>query len=209
MTSRPEFEFVGGHPCLDFVNTVGGLRGGVATELLADGDALIRWSEAARLIRQNEGRRLRRAARANPRQARVALSRAIRLREALYALLRPGRAWAGERARPLKCVNQELIVAQTRRRIAKRGAGFSQEWSDVDAGLSGLLGPIVRAAAELLTSDHGRRIRECAGETCGWLFLDVSRNGRRRWCDMRVCGNRAKVRRHRARHRRVARAPGR
>ena len=48
----------------------------------------------------------------------------------------------------------------------------------------------------------GGFIRECDGDTCGWLFLDTTRNHSRRWCDMRGCGNRAKVRRHRQKQRR-------
>ncbi|HXO42658.1 MAG TPA: CGNR zinc finger domain-containing protein, partial [Thermoanaerobaculia bacterium] len=52
------------------------------------------------------------------------------------------------------------------------------------------------SAAELLTSDKWRRVRECAGSDCTWLFLDRSRNRSRRWCAMQTCGNRAKARRH-------------
>jgi predicted RNA-binding Zn ribbon-like protein len=56
---------------------------------------------------------------------------------------------------------------------------------------------VARAAGELLTSPEPRVVRACPGRGCGWLFLD--RRGRRRWCDMAVCGNRAKARRHAAR----------
>lgn len=70
---------------------------------------------------------------------------------------------------------------------------------------SPILAPVVRAAAELLTSADAARVRECDLETCSWLFLDRSKNGTRRWCDMSVCGNRAKARRHYARERKAAR----
>jgi predicted RNA-binding Zn ribbon-like protein len=69
-----------------------------------------------------------------------------------------------------------------------------------------MLAPIVRAAAELLTSDDRARIRECGSETCFWLFMDHSKNGTRRWCDMKVCGNREKARRHYRREQRMAKA---
>jgi predicted RNA-binding Zn ribbon-like protein len=59
-----------------------------------------------------------------------------------------------------------------------------------------MLAPVVRAAADLATSAELSRIRECGSDTCFWLFLDRSKNGTRRWCDMKVCGNRAKARRH-------------
>jgi predicted RNA-binding Zn ribbon-like protein len=51
-------------------------------------------------------------------------------------------------------------------------------------------------AADLLTSGAWRRLRQCEGETCGWLFPDRSKSGRRRWCSMADCGNREKARRH-------------
>jgi predicted RNA-binding Zn ribbon-like protein len=57
--------------------------------------------------------------------------------------------------------------------------------------------PVVHSAAELLTSPHLDRVRQCADDRgCGFLFFDTSRNGSRRWCSMESCGNRAKARRH-------------
>jgi predicted RNA-binding Zn ribbon-like protein len=47
-------------------------------------------------------------------------------------------------------------------------------------------------------------VRECGGDHCGWLFLDETKNRSRRWCEMSVCGNRAKARRHYDRNRRAA-----
>jgi predicted RNA-binding Zn ribbon-like protein len=51
------------------------------------------------------------------------------------------------------------------------------------------LWPIARDAAELLASDRLEYVRACASKTCEWLFLDESKNHRRRWCDMTKCGN--------------------
>jgi predicted RNA-binding Zn ribbon-like protein len=61
------------------------------------------------------------------------------------------------------------------------------------------LSAIARDAVRLFDPDAGGRIRECAAEDCGHLYLDTSRSGNRRWCSMQRCGNRAKVRAHRAR----------
>ena len=63
------------------------------------------------------------------------------------------------------------------------------------------LGPIALAAVRLFTEGDFHRIRECGGHACGWLFYDRSKNNRRRWCEMEVCGNRAKQRRLAARRR--------
>jgi len=57
--------------------------------------------------------------------------------------------------------------------------------------------PVVRAAIDVLTTDAIRRVRLCADRSCAWLFTDTTRSGTRRWCDMKVCGNRNKVRRFR------------
>lgn len=65
---------------------------------------------------------------------------------------------------------------------------------------------VAASLARYLAEEDPRRLRRCASETCRWVFVDRSRAGRRRWCDMSVCGNRAKVRRHRARQRRGAAA---
>ena len=67
--------------------------------------------------------------------------------------------------------------------------GFAEE-------LESLIWPVAKSAADLLTSERLERVRECAGGTCGWLFIDASKNHSRRWCDMRDCGNAAKAKRH-------------
>jgi predicted RNA-binding Zn ribbon-like protein len=59
-----------------------------------------------------------------------------------------------------------------------------------------MLWPVLQSAAELLTSDEIHQVRECNSDRCTWLFVDRSRTHRRRWCDMKTCGNRAKARRH-------------
>jgi predicted RNA-binding Zn ribbon-like protein len=71
--------------------------------------------------------------------------------------------------------------------------------------LARLVGPLVAAIA---AGDTGR-FRVCANDGCRWVFEDTSRSGRRRWCDMTTCGNRAKVRRFRTRHREAGVPPGR
>jgi len=69
-------------------------------------------------------------------------------------------------------------------------------WAGPATAWDRVLGPVARSAADLLTSPEVPQLRECASGTCSWLFVDRSRTHRRRWCDMKVCGNRAKARRH-------------
>ena len=75
-------------------------------------------------------------------------------------------------------------------------SGFTWLWAEGGKALDCMLWPIARSAADLLTEGPLAAIRLCEGRDCGWLFLDTSRNRTRRWCDMRICGNRAKARRH-------------
>ncbi len=58
---------------------------------------------------------------------------------------------------------------------------------------------LARDAVDLFGGPLARRIRVCAAENCGLLLVDTSRPGRRRWCSMELCGNRAKIRTHRSR----------
>ena len=58
------------------------------------------------------------------------------------------------------------------------------------------LDPIIKSAADLLVSPELKRVKQCADDACGWLFMDKSRNNSRRWCSMKDCGNRAKAHRH-------------
>jgi predicted RNA-binding Zn ribbon-like protein len=90
-----------------------------------------------------------------------------------------------------KFLNKSLAYHETVR------TGDRLEWalrSEVDA-IDGVLWRIVHAAFELLTGPQAARIRRCAGVRCDWLFVDTSKRGNRRWCDMSVCGNQAKARR--------------
>ncbi len=78
--------------------------------------------------------------------------------------------------------------------------GFNWTWRDSSSQLDAMLWPVARDAAELLVDQDPARIRLCAAPACERLFLDQSKAGRRRWCQMGTCGNRAKARRHARRH---------
>jgi predicted RNA-binding Zn ribbon-like protein len=79
--------------------------------------------------------------------------------------------------------------------------GYDLAWRKDEQALDQMLGPIARSAAVALTSAERGLVRQCASDTCGWLFVDATKNHRRQWCSMTACGNRARVRRHRQRQR--------
>lgn len=191
------FELTGGHLCLDLVNTLDERRNDVPRELLNSFVDLVAWGLQAGAVDESAAQALRRTAQARPRAAALALHRARLLREALYAIFS---AAAGLRVLPAQAVDQlntALVPALAARRlelIAGRPGWVFVEQNPPN--LDRVLWPAILSAAELLTSADLFRVCECAGERCAWLFLDRSKNQSRRWCDMTVCGNRAKARRH-------------
>ena len=98
-------------------------------------------------------------------------------------------------------INSTLRAALPNLELGVRGDGCCWRWSDASTASDRIIWPVARSAADLLTGDTAELLRECAGEGCSWLFLDRSRNHRRKWCSMSSCGNRAKARRHYARTR--------
>jgi predicted RNA-binding Zn ribbon-like protein len=196
-------KFVGGAACLDFVNTVGAWSGAgtVLRDKIASYEDLLRWSLLAGLMTEREARRLARHAAGNPRAARATLARAIRLRAALYRIFTGVLEGRGLRSRDLRVVREELAVARAQERLAVRSGAFLWTWYDRGSALGRVLWPVARSAGDLLTCGDLGRLRRCRGGECGWMFLDTSRNHGRKWCDMKDCGNLAKVRRFRQRER--------
>jgi predicted RNA-binding Zn ribbon-like protein len=204
------FKFVAGETCLDFINTVSGRlpnpRGKrdyidlVEIERLTSYADLVVWARAANLLNRSEVTALERQAEAAPAQASRAVGRARTLREAMYRVFRSViEGWSPEPA-DLEILNRELATARSHEQLVGTPEGFTWSWIEDDAErLTRILWPVLRSAADLLTSERLARVAQCGGEDCHWLFLDTSRNRSRRWCDMAECGNRAKVRRFRSR----------
>ena len=199
------FKLRGGVVSLDFVNTVGSRLTDRPSEYLRSYEDLLDWATQAGLLSPEETEGLSRQAKLDPEGARETLSRALALREALHRVI--SRAIAGESQdeTDLSALNRELSVALSHLRVmpADGTYGWGWDWSGDDGGalLDSPLWSVAKSAAELLTSPKLGRVKLCAGEDCGWVFLDESRNGSRRWCDSRDCGNRERVRRHLARKR--------
>jgi predicted RNA-binding Zn ribbon-like protein len=185
------YEFLGGNLALDFANTVHSHGMLDPCDDLKTAADLVGWAAQAELLRGREARQVGRI-----RDDEVRLRRAVALRELLYEIF--SRVAEGRRPR-----REALQTFQRLYRNATRHAEFQVEanhyrlmWSAIDP-LERVSQEIIRSAADLLTSEALTRVRRCSGEACSWLFVDNSRNGMRRWCDMQVCGNRAKVRRFR------------
>jgi predicted RNA-binding Zn ribbon-like protein len=189
--SRYKFELSGGRLCLDFANTVESRPTERRRDLLESYADLAAWSRASRILSPADERALLRRAHRSPARAARVLRQARSLREALFA------AFAHRSRTAVDEIQKELPRAY-RRPILRR---FHLLWGDDPRSLDGMLGPVLRSAVELLTSEELERVRVCGAEDCDWLFLDESRSRSRQWCNMASCGNRAKARRFYRRHR--------
>jgi predicted RNA-binding Zn ribbon-like protein len=203
--SERRFGLRGGIVCLDFVNTVGWRLTDRPSEYLRSYEDLLEWGRQAGLLALEETEGLSRQAMLDPEEARETHSRALALREAIHRTI--SRAIAGEfqDESDLSVLNRELSIALSHLRVMPADGAYGWVWDrggdDGGARLDGPLWPVAQSVAELLTSEKLGRVKLCAGEGCGWVFVDESRNGSRRWCDSRDCGNRERVRRHLARKR--------
>lgn len=193
---RHVFDFLGGRLAIDFVNTVSGKRLLTPIERLNDFGDLLSWAEQIGVANAARTKTLRRVAREHPRQAEVAYARAKALREALFRIFSAIAAQKRPSAEDLELFNRELADALSHLRIAENAEGYTWSFCDEDALVS-ILWPVARSAADVLMKDDPARLRMCESpDGCGWLFYDETRNGTRRWCSMKDCGNRAKARRH-------------
>jgi predicted RNA-binding Zn ribbon-like protein len=191
------FAFVGERLWLDFVNT-DDVRRGARVDMLRDFDALVRWLEAASVFDTERATGIRRRALQQPAGASAALADARRIRASLRALAEKGAAAHEVRLDALAEINRVLGRSAGTRRVEVRSDGsFARSFVPVGDAFAGLMIPIVESAADALVLAELMRVRRCADPRCLRVFFDSTKNGRRRWCDMATCGNRAKAARHR------------
>lgn len=188
------FELCGGHLALDFANTRSQRYAPASvSEHLTSYGRLVSFAEQTQVLTAAQARRFRAHDRSQPMVTRRVLAEAIELREALHRLF--GAVASGEAPE-----DWSLAVLNDRMARLRLGEQLTWEWQAGAGAPDAFIAAIVRAAVDLLVAPERDRVRFCASETCLWLFLDTSKNGRRRWCDMRQCGNRMKARRFHQRH---------
>jgi predicted RNA-binding Zn ribbon-like protein len=195
---------IGGHPALDFCNTWAGWTGphrwspggppDPKREWLPDYDRFAVWAGFVGLVDPSGVDRIRAQARTSPGPAGAVVGRAHRLRDQVYRMLTDGS--------DTEAFVAFAAAAQTavRATVLESGPdGTLRRTLPATVGVALPLLAAVRAVEDLLGDPHRAPVRACPGDDCGWLFLDP--RGRRRWCDMGSCGNRAKARSFAVRHR--------
>ncbi len=184
---------------LDFVNTDNARRG-TGADVLGDFATFLAWLAAAGALDSDRVSGILRRAEQQPAGAGAVLADARRVRVALRVLAECGAQVERARLDALAEINRVLGRSAGTRRIDLRGDGrFVRTFAPVGDAFAGLMIPVVDSAGDALVTGELVRVRRCVGARCTRVFLDVTKNGRRRWCDMATCGNRAKAARHRER----------
>lgn len=185
--------------CIEITRTTGWKPRDRSDDDFTTYHGMLRWAVRHGIVDDATAAALDRRATRAPSEAERALARIRRLRSVLHGIL----SAVGRRREPerllLAELNDRLTEAAARRRLVSEGGRFVWRWADDPPSLDRVGRAAAISAADLLTSEILDRVKYCAADDCGWIFVDGSRNRSRRWCDMSDCGNRAKVRRYRER----------
>lgn len=189
-------ELLGGQLCLDFANTVSTRIEELSRDYLTAYGDLVAWGQHAGILTEDEAHTLLREAAGCPQGRAAAFEGAILLRETIYRVF----SAISERREPaetdLVALNAWLHKTLSRMEVVPSGNGYHWSWVAEADDLDRILYPVVRSAADLLTSGELEKVRQCARRGCDWLFVDSSKNHSRRWCSMKQCGSRIKARRY-------------
>jgi predicted RNA-binding Zn ribbon-like protein len=196
-----ERQLVAGHPVLDFVNTLDNRFVSMGPdERLVTYKDLLEFLQASDLLSAQQSRTLRAFADTSAGQASLRRVRALREQLAVLFYRPPGEAPG---AASLAALQVEFSRAKRHLLLRWERTGHSgghAYWDWPSNPKSDWPLWILARQAELLIVTDEAAVRSCAQASCRWLFLDTSRNQSRRWCDMKLCGNRAKARRFHTRH---------
>jgi predicted RNA-binding Zn ribbon-like protein len=199
-TSRAgSLPLIGKELALDFANTASGRGSPTHQDHLRRAEDVVAWAQHARVLTAADVDRVSRVLSYNRKLAGKLVARALKLRDLVYSIgatVAAGRKPEDRSIQQLVQLHGECIAHSHLRSI---GETFAWTWDATVAPVQAILGPIALSALTLLTQADLSRIKQCEGQFCGWLFFDVTKNKRRRWCEMEVCGNRAKQRRFHAR----------
>ncbi len=184
---------------LDFTNTQSGFGGERHLDHLQTAADLIAWASHAKLLTPQEAAHVQNAVKDSPGLEYRIIAQARALRKIIHdinAHVASGRHPTPELLASLTAIHADTLAAAS---LALRNGNYVWRWDAQKNLTAAILGPVSLSALTLLTHHDFSRIKQCHGDHCGWLFLDTTKNNSRHWCEMKVCGNRAKIRALRAR----------
>lgn len=199
MASPKLFELVAGHVALDLVNTLDNRFSETGPEeLLASYDDLLRFASQSGLLTAHQAKKLK-CLNASEAERTKVLHKVKELREALAAIAYAQLDGKNLSASALVTLEDYFKQASFHRHLTAEQRRPVWSWRGLDSQVVAPVWLLAQATVDFLLSAGCLQLRCCASETCRWLFLDASKNQTRRWCDMKVCGNRMKARRFYAR----------
>jgi predicted RNA-binding Zn ribbon-like protein len=201
MSSTSAIARIGGHPALDFANTAGWHASEQRLEHLTSFGEWLAWVRETGLESRSLAQVARLGAR-HPADAARALRRVIARRELIFRVFAAVAQGRSPLPADLDALHRAQVAALDAAGARWHGGRLSLVWKADRAALDTPLHPLTLAAGDLLASPGIERLRQCANHPCGWLFLDQSKNGSRRWCSSAECGNASRVRRFRSLQRR-------
>lgn len=186
----------GGALCFHFINTVNAWRGPNLHEYLGSYEDLIAWCRKVDILNEAQRAALLQYAIQNETAATAALDKLKRTRETLYHFFSAIAENDGITitATVLEKFNKALTNALSRLQFEKTDTGISAILKQEDTDLMAPLWTVMKSAYDVLTNEEHARIKEC--ETCGWIFLDHTKNNKKRWCSPLTCGTTDKSKRY-------------
>jgi predicted RNA-binding Zn ribbon-like protein len=199
-------DLIGGDAALDFINTVTG-RDQSPRDWLDSYTRLLEWAALVHLLPEKILRALARKAQSKPAAAATALARAKVLRETLFALVTGIVSGSAPPQAALALLRANWIAGVNAHELCFDDGNVVAEIRNDSADFDLIASMVAYRMVEHVLPLPKDRLRICHGPNCSWLFIDSSKAGRRRWCDMAVCGNAAKSRRFYARSRQRRQRP--
>lgn len=190
---------IGGHPALDFANTAGWHASDERLEHLTSYQEWLDWIRHCDLPSLPLTQLATEAGR-HPGRAEKALAEIISRRELIYRIFAAIARGGKPKPDDLAALHRARVLALDAAEPWWQAGHMSLAWTDPPAPLLAPLHPLTLAACDLVGSPQIERLRQCGNHPCGWLFLDQTKNGSRRWCSSAECGNATRVRRFRLRH---------
>lgn len=184
---------------VEFTKTRGWEARDRSDDELTEYGGLLAWCARRRLLPARGVREYSRQARERPEQGRAACADAAALRALIYDALRGVAARGTVTSTQLAQASDWVDRFSSIRRLRATAGGIRWDWEYDRFGLDHPLAPVAWSLGELLVAPELARVRLCDGDGCGWMFVDGSRAGSRRWCDAAECGNLDRVRRFRSR----------
>jgi predicted RNA-binding Zn ribbon-like protein len=199
LTPSRVFQLVGGHPALDLVNTLDWrFRDGGGEDLLASYDDLLSFATQTEILKAKQVREIVRSA--TQAESADALVSCRAMREAAAEVFYAAVDGRHPQAHSIRLLDTMFREARTHQQLSWDELRMRWEWPEAPRDADLPVWMLTVSVARLMLSDDMHRLRACEKPDCRWLFLDTSKNHTRRWCDMKLCGNRMKARRFKAQH---------